>query len=518
MQRRPTRFLSMLLLGVLALLSFAGTVSPATAADNDLLGSVVDTNSAAVAEVEVTVTQVDGNFTRKATTDTQGLFTVTTPGPGDYTLTVDPENVPEGVIVPAPVAKGVTVSLPSPNPPKITLNRQESFYGVVENQDGDTETPVEGVVINVESADGSFSGQATTDETGNWQVFVPGPGSYTVSVDTDNLPEGVSTRDGKNYELTTDVAAGQGRAMSFPMGESNANVLTGSDQAIQLVVEGLRFGLLLALAALGLSLIFGTTGLTNFAHGEMVALGAIVAWALNHAGLPLIAAATLAVGICAVAGGAQEMILWRPLRKRKTGLIAMMIVTIGLSIFGRFTFQFFIGADNKSYSDYTIQDGMNLGPISLAPRDLWSMVIALVVLVVAGLFVIKSRMGKAMRAVSDNPALAAASGIDVNRVVMFVWVTGGGLAGLSGILLGLSQQVKFDMGFDLLLLVFAGVILGGLGTAFGALVGSLVVGLFVTVSTLWIPPELKNVAALAVLILILLFRPQGILGRSERVG
>ena len=139
-------------------------------------------------------------------------------------------------------------------------------------------------------------------------------------------------------------------------------------------------------------------------------------------------------------------------------------------------------------------------------------------LVLAGLFVLYSRTGKAMRAVSDNPSLAAASGIDVNRVVLLVWVLGGGLAGLAGVLLGLSQQVKFEMGFNLLLLIFAGVILGGIGTAFGALVGSLVVGLFVTVSTLWIPSELKNVAALAVLILILLFRPQGILGRAERVG
>jgi branched-chain amino acid transport system permease protein len=184
----------------------------------------------------------------------------------------------------------------------------------------------------------------------------------------------------------------------------------------------------------------------------------------------------------------------------------------------RFTFLFFIGAQPRSYADYVTQAGMQFGPVSLAPRDFWSMGIALIVLVGVALALIFTRIGKAMRAVSDNPSLAAASGIDVERVILMVWVAGGALAGLGGILLGLSQQVKFDMGFDILLLVFAGVILGGLGTAFGALAGSLVVGLFVTVSTLWIPSELKNVAALAVLILILLFRPQGILGRSERVG
>ncbi|KRF17476.1 hypothetical protein ASG90_08695 [Nocardioides sp. Soil797] len=386
------------------------------------------------------------------------------------------------------------------------------------NQEGSEKTPVAGVQIAVESTDGSFSETATSDDEGKWIVYLPKPGSYKVTVDEDALPEGVSVREGTNSEITVSIGEGIQRALLFPMGKDDRQVLSTGDKALQLVVEGIRFGLLLALAALGLSLIFGTTGLVNFAHGEMIALGAIIAWAFNTNGVPFLLAALLSVLICALAGGLQEVGLWRPLRKRKTGLVAMMIVTIGLSIFARFVFQFFIGGGNESYRDYVIQDGIEIGPISLAPRDIWSMAIALVILVLVGLFVIYSRMGKAMRAVADNPALAAASGIDVNRVILFVWVMGGGLAALSGILLGLSQQVKFDMGFDLLLLVFAGVVLGGLGTAFGALVGSLVVGLFVTVSTLWIPPELKNVAAFAVMILILLSRPQGILGRSERVG
>ena len=124
----------------------------------------------------------------------------------------------------------------------------------------------------------------------------------------------------------------------------------------------------------------------------------------------------------------------------------------------------------------------------------------------------------ATRAVSDNPALASASGIDVERVINVVWILGGGLAALSGVILGLTQQVSFQMGFQILLLVFAGVTLGGLGTAFGALVGSLIVGLLIQVSTLVVPPELKNLGALAILIIILLVRPQGILGRRERVG
>ena len=127
-------------------------------------------------------------------------------------------------------------------------------------------------------------------------------------------------------------------------------------------------------------------------------------------------------------------------------------------------------------------------------------------------------MGKAIRAVADNRDLAESSGIDVDRVIHFVWAAGAGLAALGGILQGLSEQVSWQMGFQLLLLMFAGVTLGGLGTAYGALVGSIVVGMVMQVSTLWIPSEFKTVGALAILIVILVFRPQGILGQAERVG
>ena len=146
------------------------------------------------------------------------------------------------------------------------------------------------------------------------------------------------------------------------------------------------------------------------------------------------------------------------------------------------------------------------------------MAVAVIVLAAAIFALLRTRIGKATRAVSDNPALAAASGIDVDRVIRVVWVAGATLAGLAGILLGLAQGINFQMGFQILLLIFAAVTLGGLGTAYGALVGSIVVGLFITVSTLWIPVELKNVGALGILIVILLVRPQGILGRAQRVG
>ncbi len=146
------------------------------------------------------------------------------------------------------------------------------------------------------------------------------------------------------------------------------------------------------------------------------------------------------------------------------------------------------------------------------------MVLAVVVLLAFAFSLLYTKTGKATRAVSDNPALAAASGIDVDAVIRIVWIVGTALAAFSGVLFGLTQGMDFQLGFQVLLLIFAAVILGGLGTAFGAMLGAISVGLLIELSTLFIPAELKNVGALAVLIIVLLVRPQGLLGRSQRVG
>jgi branched-chain amino acid transport system permease protein len=219
-----------------------------------------------------------------------------------------------------------------------------------------------------------------------------------------------------------------------------------------------------------------------------------------------------------VLGGVQDGLFWRRLRKRGTGLIAMLVVSIGLSLFARNLFLFIFGGGTDQYADYSGQAGLNFGPVSLTPKELIGSGIAIVLLLGTAYWLLRTRIGKATRAVADNPALASASGIDVERVINIVWILGAALAAYAGVLLGMQQGVSFQTGFQILLLVFAGVTLGGLGTAFGALVGSLVVGIVIQVSTLWIPTELKNVGALAVLIIVLLIRPQGILGRRERVG
>lgn len=311
--------------------------------------------------------------------------------------------------------------------------------------------------------------------------------------------------------------------MLFPIDFGEAatrNVSSDVDRFLRLSVEGLRFGLIIAMCSIGLSLIFGTTGLTNFAHGEMVTFGALVAFFFNVTlGWPMLAAGAAAIAVAVVMGSGVDAFFWRPLRRRGTGLIAMLVISIGVSILVRYVFNFQFGGLTRTYSQYTLQrDGLDIGPVTIVPRDLIGMILSAVVLVGVALFLQRTRMGKAMRAVSDNRDLAESSGIDVDRVINFVWAAGAGLAALGGILQGLSNQVSWQMGFQLLLLMFAGVVLGGLGTAFGALVGSLVVGMVMEISTLYIPSEFKTVTALAILIVILVVRPQGIMGQAERVG
>ena len=361
---------------------------------------------------------------------------------------------------------------------------------------------------------------------------VPGPGSYEVVLDTETLPSDVPGVVSDTIETTVNPL--QNKAVLFRIGEPGSDTGGEGDsttvpaegsaetaqpsQIWQLVASGLRFGLILGLAALGLSLIFGTMGLTNFAHGELVTFGAIVAWFLNDAGLPLIAAAALAVVLSGAFGWVQDVGFWRPLRRRGSGLIAMMIISIGVGLILRYLYLYFFSGQRRSYNQFVVQAAIDFGPFGYAPRDLWIMGVAAVVLGLVATALIKTRIGKATRAVSDNPALAAASGIDVDRVITTVWIVGTALAGLAGVLFGLIQQVDYLLGFRVLLLVFAAVVLGGLGTAWGAMIGALIVGVFIEVSTLVIPSELKYAGVLAVLILILLVRPQGILGRRERIG
>jgi neutral amino acid transport system permease protein len=378
--------------------------------------------------------------------------------------------------------------------------------------------PLSGVRIVVSG--GGYTAETVTDEEGKWLIGVPEKAGYSVSLDQSTLPAGIAVVEEGGADQSVEIGPSGAVTKNFFIGEGERIVVSMFDQVIARIIYGLNFGLMLGLAAVGLSLVFGTTGLSNFAHAEMVTFGAITAFFLGGVlALPIWIAIPAAVLISGAMGWGLDSGLWRPLRKRGLGLVQLMIVSIGLSLAVRYLFQFFVGGGTTQLPGFDAPKIKLFGATSLSVIDMASMVLSLVVIIGFAWWLMNTQTGKATRAISDNPDLAAASGIDVDRVIRTVWIVAAGLAGLAGVLWAYFRPgIKWDMGAQILLLIFAAVTLGGLGTAFGALLGALVVGMLVEVSSLVIPSDLKYVGALVVLIVILLVRPQGILGRKERIG
>ena len=377
--------------------------------------------------------------------------------------------------------------------------------------------PVGDVRIVVEG--GGYKAETVTDEKGRWAVGVPEKGIYEVTLDENTLPDGIAVLEGGatqevEFGLTDRVAK------NFFIGEGERNTTSLFDQLVARLVYGINFGLMLGLASVGVSLVFGTTGLSNFAHGEMVTFGAVMALVFGvWMQLPMWVAIPLSVALSAGLGWSLDAGLWQPLRKRGLAIVQLMIVSIGLSLAMRYIIQFFVGGATEQLPGFDSPKIPLFGAVALSVTDLVSMGLSVLVIVAFAFWLLRTKTGKATRAISDNPDLAAASGIDVDKVIRIVWIMAASLAGLAGVLWAYFRPgIKWDMGTQILLLIFAAVTLGGLGTAFGALLGALVVGILVETSGLFIPADLKYVGALVVLIGVLLFRPQGLLGKKQRVG
>ena len=394
---------------------------------------------------------------------------------------------------------------------------------------------VEGVDLSIDDI-----GRATTDADGSFRIPVPGPGEYTITIDTSTLPEGIVLRDAARVSLTAMVSENADQRVIFPLVLGNAPVEKVESsfsvrRVSQLTLEGIKLGLYLAMAAIGLSLIFGTTGLVNFAHAEMVTWGTLMAYFFNvyglagafgfmsflpgpfGAGVNFIFATLLATLMGGVFGYAINRMVFRTSRNAGVSLLAQMVMTIGLSIFLRYIFVYLFGGRYRVYVEYAAQRANTFWGFEITSRDAIAMLVSIIILASVGIGLTKTRTGRAMRAVSDNRDLAESSGINVERVISQVWIFGGALAALAGTFFGFDS-VKWDIGTRILLLIFAAVTLGGLGTSFGALVGAVIVGIVINWSTLIIDSELKNMTALIVLILALMLRPQGILGKKQRIG
>jgi neutral amino acid transport system permease protein len=287
----------------------------------------------------------------------------------------------------------------------------------------------------------------------------------------------------------------------------------------QLGANGLVTGSILAMAAVGVSLVYGILRIVNFAHGDYLTFGAYIALLVNVGWQGHIVLAALgAVIVTALFATVLEFALWRPLRRKRAGLFSLFIAAIGLALVLRHAIFLVAEATPRRY-DVDVFQVYEVGPIRLSQSQAISVGIALSAIVLVGLMLARTGLGKSMRALADDRSLAAVTGIDVDRTVVVTWALAGGLAGVAGLLQALILNAfNPNFGSMLLLPVFAAVVLGGIGSAYGALVGGLVLGLVMEVST-WnalaggAPPVYKPVVAFAVLIVVLLVRPQGVFGR-----
>jgi neutral amino acid transport system permease protein len=290
------------------------------------------------------------------------------------------------------------------------------------------------------------------------------------------------------------------------------------DEFLQTTVNGLASGSIYALGAIGLSLVYGILKLVNFAHGDFMTLGGYGAFVINvEAGLPLPVAALAGIAFIAVVGLVTEETIWRPMRRRGAKVLQLLLLSIGLAFVIRNLILFFwTGRERRLEVDNTA--AWDVGPVRVSELQLIVIVTAAVVLVLVGLLLRYSILGKSMRALSDSFDLAEVSGIDTRRVVTWTWVLAGGLAGLAGVLAAVFTSLTPNTGWLLLLGIFAAVILGGIGNPFGALAGGLFLGLVQEWSTIAFAPTYKEAIGFLLLILALLLRPQGLFGHAARAA
>ena len=281
-------------------------------------------------------------------------------------------------------------------------------------------------------------------------------------------------------------------------------------EVIQLTVYGIVLGCILTLGAIGLSLLFGILRFAHFAHGDMMTLGAYLALAVVAGlGLPMVVAFPLAMaGTVAVALGI-DRVLYR--RLRRTQPVILLISSVGVALMLRSAVQLVWGPRNQVYEP-GIKLPLSIADIRIKPDQLTIVAGAAVLVIALHLFLKYTKIGKAMRAMSDNADLARVTGIDTERVVAWTWVIGGSLAAAAGIFLAIDTRLLPTLGWNLLLPVFAAAILGGIGRPYGAIAGGMVIGITAELSTLFLVPAYKPVVPFVLMVAMLVWRPQGLFG------
>ena len=297
----------------------------------------------------------------------------------------------------------------------------------------------------------------------------------------------------------------------------------------ELIVYGVILGSIIALGAIGLTLLYGILRFAHFAHGDLMTLGAYLVLLLNvellpAAGIPerrwgplsfgwrMLGSLVVSMGVTALVALVIDRLLYAPLRSRKSSPVILAMASLGMALILRSLIYIIWGPQFLFYSqELRPAWELPLG-VRLKPDQVCILVLALVLVLLLYLFLQRTRLGKAMRATADNPQLAWVCGIDTGRVTAWTWVIGAALASAAGVLYGLDAQLRPDMGWSFLLPLFAAVILGGIGSPLGALVGGIILGVAQQVSTAFLLPTYKPAVAFLLLIILLFVRPRGLFG------
>lgn len=282
---------------------------------------------------------------------------------------------------------------------------------------------------------------------------------------------------------------------------------------IQLIIYGIVLGCIISLGAIGVSLVFGILRFAHFAHGDMMTVGAYFGLVgVVYLQLPMYAVFPLAMGATALVAVGLDRSVYHWLRSSSP--IIMLISSVGTALMLRSVVQIFWGPDNRIY-EAGIEMPLMFAGLKIKPDQLNIVIGTIVLVVLLHLYLHKTRMGKAMRALSDNMNLAQVTGINTEKVIFWTWIIAAALATAGGIFLGIDTRLNPIMGWRILLPVFAAAIAGGIGNLYGAVLGGLLIGIVQELSTLVISPAYKPAVAFAIMVLMLVFRPTGILGGRE---
>ena len=280
------------------------------------------------------------------------------------------------------------------------------------------------------------------------------------------------------------------------------------------LIPGIVLGCIYALGAIGLSLVFGILRFAHFAHGDLLTLGAYFSLvAATALAVPPLWALPVAIVATAAAALLIDRLFYRPLRARHS--VATVIASFGVALMIRSVIQLIWGPQDRVF-ETGIRHPLVIGDFRLAERHIYIVAAAATIIALLHLFLTRTRAGKAMRAMSDEPSLARVSGINTERVVAWTWVLAAALLAAGGLFLGIDTQVKPQMGFNLILPMFAAAILGGIGKPYGAIAGGLVIGLAEELATVpiggmpLVPPSYKSAVAFVILVTMLLWRPTGL--------